>query len=155
MSDHERLAAIKASTEEIGELGAESYMTAQIGATRRDVPPPGVGNRRIPQVYQKEDTYYIVEARGGKGVAETARQMPGEVLGGGSPAYAIIGGEQYLRLMLRDVTEAGGANANLAEELEQALDAGKVVYLMIRTVPQTVPDAPTRIFQTIKRYRIG
>ena len=154
MDSGDRIARIRTATEEIGEIGAREYMTKQIGATRLDVTPAGLGNRQLPQVYKKGDTYYVVEARGGKGGLETSRQVPGEVLRDGSPAYASVGSEQYLRLMLKDVAAAGGPHGALAVELEQALGTGRVMYLMIKTIPRNVPNAQSSLYQTIKRYRI-
>jgi Pretoxin HINT domain len=142
------------ASKDLGELGAEQYMTKQLGATR--VPKPantGGGQYDLDQVYKLGDTYYIVEAKGGRKAQEIARKVEGETVTVGGveyPAEAIQGSKQYLEMTLADMAKDGSPTQVLAEQLQIALAQGKVKYINVRTIPKGAGKASF----SVKHYKI-
>ncbi|MCZ2342869.1 MAG: hypothetical protein LC104_13930 [Bacteroidales bacterium] len=126
-----------ADGENLGNVGAAQYMEQELGATRVPKPANTAGGQYdLDQVYQKGDTFYIVEAKGPKSTT-TTRQVPGETVpfqGDVVPAHAIQGNRTYLNLTLDSMATPGSPTEEIALQLKDALEQGKVVYLQVRTV---------------------
>ncbi|MBO0700277.1 MAG: hypothetical protein J2P46_17895 [Zavarzinella sp.] len=149
-------AGVNEASEALGEIGAEQYMTKQLGATR--VPKPantGGGQYDLDQIYKLGDDLYVVECKGGPKALESGRialpKEPVTVNGEAFDAYANEGSLKYLRMTLDDMATVGSPTRPIALELLDALEQGKLKYINVKTIPKGADKATF----TVKHYKLG
>ncbi|MFH8789368.1 hypothetical protein [Streptomyces roseoverticillatus] len=128
------------ATEAYGEAVAEHHVIPEHypKSTREVLDGPANGNDQFDQVWRRKDGgFVVVEAKSSTKTQLGPRKLP-------NGTRVMQGTRQYFFDILREMRVRGRENPNelkLAEELEAALDEGKLDYILVKGNPNGVEHA--------------
>ncbi|MDF9814779.1 hypothetical protein [Streptomyces sp. SPB162] len=123
---------------EYGEMVAERHVIPDrySNATREPLEGPRNGNDQFDQVWRREDGgYVVIEAKSSVDTPLGSRKLPdGTRVSQGTREYF----DDIIRKMhARGRADPGGPEATLAKALEDALEDGKLEYILVKGNPNT------------------
>ncbi|MFP9115936.1 hypothetical protein ACLI1A_18505 [Flavobacterium sp. RHBU_3] len=116
-------------SEEIGEAAADAHANAH-GLTK--LKGLNGGAYSLDRVYQKGNTFYVFEAKGGSSTLGGKRVESMNLLTGDAH-FAQQGSKEYLEKTIQDMRKSGNPEKVLiADKLSRAQKAGEVKYMMVQ-----------------------